>query len=44
VDAKSASAEHDAGQEDGSTGPGENPGLADILSEDEDEPATPRKD
>lgn len=45
ADAKSASAAHDAGHEheDGSAGPGENPGLAGILSEDEDEPATPRK-
>lgn len=30
--------------EDASEGPGENPGLADILSDDEDETARPRKD
>ena len=44
VDAKSAAAEPGAGQEEASEGPGENPGLADILTEEEDEPATLRKD
>ena len=33
-----------AEEEEANEGPGENPGLADILTEQEDETATPRKD
>ena len=41
ADAESGVAEE---EEEASEGPGETPGLADILTEQEDEPATPRQD
>ena len=45
VDARAAAAEPGAAEEEeANEGPGENPGLADILTEQADETATPRKD